>query len=58
MTSILQAQNLVKDYGSKNNLTKVLADISFDVSKGEYVGIMGASGSGKTTLLKCISTIE
>ncbi|MDR3148579.1 MAG: ABC transporter ATP-binding protein, partial [Oscillospiraceae bacterium] len=30
----------------------------FDVSKSEYVGVMGASGSGKTTLLNCISTID
>ena len=40
------------------NVTKAVDGISFDVEKGEYIGIMGASGSGKTTLLNCISTID
>jgi ATP-binding cassette, subfamily B, bacterial PglK len=31
-----------------------LADISFDISKGEFVGIVGATGSGKSTLLHLI----
>ena len=31
--------------------------ISFQVVKGEFLGIMGSSGSGKTTLLNCLATI-
>ena len=38
--------------------TRAIDDISFSVSSGEFLGIMGASGSGKTTLLNCISTID
>lgn len=56
--NILRIQNVEKYYGSRNNLTKAIDDISFDVNKGEFVAIMGASGSGKTTLLNCISTID
>jgi len=56
--SILQVSAVEKYYGNKNNLTKALAGVSFEVDKGEYVGIMGASGSGKTTLLNCVSTID
>lgn len=56
--SILQAKAVEKYYGGKNNLTKALAGVSFEVQKGEYIGIMGASGSGKTTLLNCVSTID
>ena len=55
---MLQIQNIEKYYGSKNNVTKALDRISFDVADGEFIAIMGASGSGKTTLLNCISTID
>lgn len=58
MSAILSVQNIEKYYGNKGNVTKAVDQISFDVSEGEYVGIMGASGSGKTTLLNCISTID
>ncbi len=55
---MLQVRNIEKYYGSKNNVTKALDRISFDVTDGEFIAIMGASGSGKTTLLNCISTID
>lgn len=58
MEKILEVKQIEKYYGSKSNLTKAVDNISFDVGRGEYVGIMGASGSGKTTLLNCISTID
>ena len=58
MEKILEVKNIEKYYGSKSSLTKAIDNISFDVNKGEFVGIMGASGSGKTTLLNCISTID
>ena len=57
MENILEVQNVEKYYGNKSNLTKAVDNISFNVKKKEFVGIMGASGSGKTTLLNCISTI-
>ncbi|MCI9009023.1 MAG: ABC transporter ATP-binding protein [Lachnospiraceae bacterium] len=55
---MLQVQNIEKYYGDKNNVTKALDRVSFDVEAGEFLAIMGASGSGKTTLLNCISTID
>lgn len=58
MEKILEVKNIEKYYGNKSNLTKAIDNISFDICKGEFVGIMGASGSGKTTLLNCISTID
>ncbi len=58
MEKILEVKNIEKYYGTKTNLSKAIDNISFEVDKGEFVGIMGASGSGKTTLLNCISTID
>ncbi len=55
---MLQVKDIEKYYGSKNNVTKALDRVSFDVEDGEFIAIMGASGSGKTTLLNCISTID
>ncbi|WP_415323027.1 ABC transporter ATP-binding protein [Clostridium perfringens] len=55
---VLKVSNIEKYYGKKGNVTKAINDISFTVSEGEFIGIMGASGSGKTTLLNCISTID
>ncbi len=58
MEKILEVKNIEKYYGNRTNLTKAIDNISFDVEKKEFIGIMGASGSGKTTLLNCISTID
>ncbi len=58
MSNILEVKNIEKYYGNKDNITKAIDGISFNVEKGEFVGIMGASGSGKSTLLNCISTID
>ena len=58
MQPILNVSNIEKYYGNKGMVTKAVDNISFSVTKGEFVGIMGASGSGKTTLLNCISTID
>jgi putative ABC transport system ATP-binding protein len=58
MENILKVEKIEKYYGNKGNVTKAIDNISFNVEKGEFVGIMGPSGSGKTTLLNCISTID
>ena len=57
METILRVESLTKHYGKEPNITKALNGISFQVVKGEFLGIMGSSGSGKTTLLNCLATI-
>lgn len=58
MDTVLKLEHIQKYYGNEGSLTKAIKDISFSVTRGEFLGIMGASGSGKTTLLNCISTID
>ena len=47
-----------KYYGNGSNVTKAIDRVSFQVAKGEFVGVMGDYGSGKTTLLNMMSTID
>ena len=59
MNAILKVNQLTKTYGKKGQKQyQALKGISFDVERGEFVGIMGASGSGKTTLLNILSTLD
>ncbi|WP_338751420.1 ABC transporter ATP-binding protein [Bacillus sp. FJAT-52991] len=58
MKPILQAKNVEKVFGSKENEYHALKDIQLDIHEGEFVGIMGPSGAGKSTLLNILSTID
>jgi NitT/TauT family transport system ATP-binding protein len=52
---MLKVTKLRKVYGSGDAATEAIADLSFEVGKGEFVCIVGPSGAGKTTLLKTVS---
>ena len=51
---MLEVKKLKKRFGSN----VVLNDISFNVSKGDIISIVGPSGSGKSTLLRFLNLIE
>lgn len=55
---VVSVKDVQKTYGKPNEKQyTALKNISFEVERGEFVGIMGASGSGKTTLLNILSTL-
>ncbi|MFA9555738.1 ABC transporter ATP-binding protein [Evansella sp. AB-rgal1] len=57
---ILTVDSISKVYGSKKNgkQYQALKNITFQVNKGEFIGVMGSSGSGKTTLLNILGSID
>ena len=61
--NILEIDNLERSYSTvmpdgETKVYSVLRGISFQVKRGEFIGIMGSSGCGKTTLLKIIGMLS
>src|SRR5690349_2470404 len=52
---LLRVESLSKSYGGAR---PALAGASFDLARGEILGVVGESGSGKTTLARCVALLE
>ena len=50
---LLEVKNLNKSFDNK----EILKDISFNVSSGKIIGLLGKNGAGKTTLIKLINDL-
>lgn len=57
-TPLIHIEQVHKSFENKGKSEIVLKDITFDVSKGETVSILGQSGCGKSTLLNLIGGFE
>lgn len=53
--ALIEVKNISKEYPDG---TRALHGVSFEVEKGEFIGIMGPSGSGKSTLLHVLGFLD
>lgn len=56
--SILRVENLVKYYGTGENLVRAVDHTSLAVERGRFTAIVGRSGSGKSTLLHLMGGLD
>lgn len=56
--NLLEVESVSKIYGSGETAVHALKNVSFSVSKGEFVAIVGESGSRKSTLLNMIGALD
>ena len=54
MTPLISVENLCMDFDGK----RILDTISFELSEGEILGIIGRSGAGKTVLMQLMRGVE
>lgn len=55
---MILVENVTKRYKTRNGQNVVLNDVSFCISNGEKVGILGSNGSGKSTLIRMLGGVE
>ncbi len=65
-TPLLQVEHLVKHFAVRevaglrmiHNTVKAVDDVSFDLARGETLGLVGESGCGKSTVSRCLTRLE
>ncbi|MFZ0445588.1 MAG: ATP-binding cassette domain-containing protein [Bacillus sp. (in: firmicutes)] len=54
---MIQINEVTKQFKDKQKYVTALKHVTFEVKKGEVVGLLGENGAGKTTLLRTIATL-
>jgi len=55
---VIQLQNVYRTYEMGDQILNALDGVSLDISRNEYVAIVGASGSGKSTMMNIIGCLD
>jgi putative ABC transport system ATP-binding protein len=55
---MLAARNLVKTYGTAGGAARALRGVDFELTRGDFVVLLGPSGSGKSTLLNLLGGLD
>ena len=55
--NIITVNQLCKNYDSSSGIVQALSNVSFEITRGEFVSIVGPSGCGKSTLIRIIGDL-
>lgn len=55
---MISVRNVSKRYHTRSGWRTVLSNVTFDLKKGEKIGILGRNGAGKSTLIRLMSGVE
>ncbi len=58
MNKVLEVKNIVKTYELGDATINAVNDITFDITQGEFLALVGKSGSGKSTLMHIIGLLD
>ena len=54
MKTVLEVKNVSYSFHTYGGIVRAVRDVSFDLKKGEILGIVGESGCGKSVTAQCI----
>ena len=56
--AVIDIQNITKDYVMGEEVVRALRGVSLQITRNEYIAIMGPSGSGKSTLMNMLGCLD